>query len=379
MAKHNESPFVSVLKGMPSYGSQSIFDTAVAVRKMAFAITGMYNKDMVETVKETLVEAMQNNLSYADFYQALKDKFKLKGFDPIENYSYRWDTIYRTNLKRIFERGNYDDMIAISDIYPYREFVAVIDSRTTDICRELDGAVAHFKDPLYLNNQCPRHFNCRSTWLPLSKADPVELAKWRGKNIRSAVGFGQFDDPVNFVEFEDKSLEKVFKEKAKEQAPSLAYKSANDYAKDVPKGDIPTGLKKTIIPALPQVDTDKLKQHFNAEKPLQRKTLEGVYALSVKLQNDIYIYKHEKLTNDFMDKVVAYKMGLFSTNVETFEKEFPDVNDGVVYVLRCKSGTRVVADGDKIVLLPYSKIRNVNVVKHKKLLCVTGEVYNAID
>lgn len=51
-------------------------------------------------------------------------------------------------------------------IFAYR-YTAVLDNRTTDYCRSLDGRVLQATDPNYPLITPPNHFNCRSFWTPI--------------------------------------------------------------------------------------------------------------------------------------------------------------------------------------------------------------------
>ena len=59
-------------------------------------------------------------------------------------------------------------------IFAYR-YTAVIDNRTTDFCRELDGAVFQTNDPDYIMLTPPNHFGCRSIWTPITKDEALEF------------------------------------------------------------------------------------------------------------------------------------------------------------------------------------------------------------
>lgn len=48
-------------------------------------------------------------------------------------------------------------------LYPFLEFVAVEDDRTTPLCRTLNGVVRHVDDPFWTRYYPPNHYSCRST------------------------------------------------------------------------------------------------------------------------------------------------------------------------------------------------------------------------
>lgn len=59
------------------------------------------------------------------------------------------------------------------DIYAYR-YAAVLDTRTTDYCRELDGRVFQSNDPNYAMVTPPNHYGCRSIWVPVTKKEAAD-------------------------------------------------------------------------------------------------------------------------------------------------------------------------------------------------------------
>lgn len=55
-----------------------------------------------------------------------------------------------------------------ADIFGYR-YTAVLDARTTDYCKTLDGRVFQDTDPNYTRITPPNHFGCRSFWVAITK------------------------------------------------------------------------------------------------------------------------------------------------------------------------------------------------------------------
>ncbi len=199
-----KSKFIDNFAKMKVMPSASLVETANYIRQRSFAITGLTNLEILSVVKNILLEAMKQEMSYAFFKKNISLFFEQSGIKPLpgDRSTFRWDVIYRTNLKTVFEYGRFEAMQNIADMYPYREFVAVDDERTTTICRELNGAIARYDSPLYLNNQVPRHFNCRSTWIISVDPSPKDIKLWEGKNLRSNEGFGVFTGPLNLIDNE---------------------------------------------------------------------------------------------------------------------------------------------------------------------------------
>ena len=54
----------------------------------------------------------------------------------------------------------------------YAQYSAILDSRTTDRCRQLDGRIVKYGSGEYLDYSPPGHFYCRSIWIGINKDDP---------------------------------------------------------------------------------------------------------------------------------------------------------------------------------------------------------------
>ena len=54
------------------------------------------------------------------------------------------------------------------------EFSAILDSRTTPVCQSLDGRVFRRDDPAVNELKPPRHFQCRSIFVPVTIDVPIE-------------------------------------------------------------------------------------------------------------------------------------------------------------------------------------------------------------
>lgn len=76
----------------------------------------------------------------------------------------RLATIARTNLQHAFNAGRWAQMTDpdVLELRPYWKFDAILDARTTDGCRALDGVALPANDPTWLTNWPPRHHQCRS-------------------------------------------------------------------------------------------------------------------------------------------------------------------------------------------------------------------------
>ena len=91
-------------------------------------------------------------------------------------------TIVRTSVNQVQNQASQAVYAANSKVAPKYEYVATLDSKTSGICKRLDGRkFAYNKGPTP-----PQHFNCRSTTVPV--IDDDELRKMFPDTRPSSVG-----------------------------------------------------------------------------------------------------------------------------------------------------------------------------------------------
>lgn len=279
-------------KELKSVPSTSIDETMKSIKERAFAVTGVYAADKVETIRQGLEMAMKEGWSLETFKTKIQEILQARGFSPLrdDNKTFRWDVIYRTNIKTAYERGRFDKMMGLADIFPYRRFVAVEDSRTTASCLELNGAVARYDSDMYLNNQCPRHFNCRSTWIIERNPVEAEIQKWEKVKIESKEGFGKFELPK---EFEKKAAQKI------KEVEKKIGKETDIGKKQEKKVDIYKIRWKKVWDAT-EVEKSKMCEYMgiSREKGLHRKEL--------KLDREMYFRLFEKAKALYSEEEVEF-------------------------------------------------------------------------
>lgn len=92
--------------------------------------------------------------------------------EDFERKSFYAETVFRTNLTSHYNLG-----IIHSYDTEYFEYVAILDGRTTEICRSLNGKIFKKTDTRILP---PNHYNCRSVVVPapIPIQEPIEIDKF---------------------------------------------------------------------------------------------------------------------------------------------------------------------------------------------------------
>lgn len=109
-----------------------------------------------EIIQKGLVDCIARGVSKNELIKELQDKFELRGY-------YEAERIARTELTYIQNQSTYDKYKE-AGIEKY-EFLAEIDKRTSDICREKNGKIYRMDEAEVGVNMPPLHPNCRSTIL----------------------------------------------------------------------------------------------------------------------------------------------------------------------------------------------------------------------
>jgi len=92
-----------------------------------------------------------------------KDEYKALKFKLIRNISHVVNTATKIEVEKFRDKLDYgDDLIGFLS-------VAVLDDRTTDLCRSLHNVFYAITDRSKVPNKPPRHINCRSQLIPIYK------------------------------------------------------------------------------------------------------------------------------------------------------------------------------------------------------------------
>ena len=123
-------------------------------------LAGVLEKDILEKVRGVVRESMFTGSTLKQRIEALREadsKIRAMG-------KHRVEAIARTEVTRADSMGRLIDMKSNPDVLGV-EFSAVLDDRTTDMCRERHGLVMRMDDPRLPYNTPPIHVRCRSLLL----------------------------------------------------------------------------------------------------------------------------------------------------------------------------------------------------------------------
>ena len=105
------------------------------------------------------------------FKQWLKDCEETINKLGLGEQGYYLENVYRTNMMTEYSIGNYKQQMECIEDYPYWEYCAIEDNRTSTLCKNLDGVVKRFDDPFWSAYYPPNHYQCRSSVISRSKEE----------------------------------------------------------------------------------------------------------------------------------------------------------------------------------------------------------------
>jgi len=173
--------------------------------KSDFFVTGI-NSWLTQETKKALLHAIDVGEPVRDTIRSLQDIFEPFVGNPnvirdTEQVTpYRLETIVRTNITDAFNRGRIIASERSGDWFVGFEYAAILDMKTTEVCRFLDGYVFASGDSWLEYLKPPRHYNCRSILVPVmvdTKVDEEDFItdEVAGQALEmSGEGFHEKDD-----------------------------------------------------------------------------------------------------------------------------------------------------------------------------------------
>lgn len=148
----------------------------------AFTVANLAKLDLLQDIRNLIDKAIEGEwttdtegdrvkrgVTFQQFKKTLIPRLKARGwwgYDEEEGVQLgsvrRLRTIYNTNVQTAFMAGRYRGQMEVVNELPLWEFVAVMDSATTDRCESLNGVVYPATDPVWDYIYPPNHFGCRS-------------------------------------------------------------------------------------------------------------------------------------------------------------------------------------------------------------------------
>lgn len=147
-------------------------DFLTVIDAEAFKLVGDYSVNITNKMRNQLIQGIKNGMNERDLLSDLRDLGKQE--------SDKWlETVIRTKATEMFNRARksyWDNDEFAKQIVDAYQFSAILDDRTSEVCRFMDGKI-FTKDEFIVRATPPLHFNCRSILVPVTKFEDYELDK----------------------------------------------------------------------------------------------------------------------------------------------------------------------------------------------------------
>lgn len=144
-------------------------------RKRAFTAAWVTDVTVLQSVKDSLDKAIAEGQSFEAWKKGIRKELGEKW----SRGDFYLETVFRNNVQSAYAAGRYKAQTtpAILKHRPYWRFVAILDDRTSDICRPLakPPVILPATDPWWSTHWIPLHHRCRSTVTTLSRREAERM------------------------------------------------------------------------------------------------------------------------------------------------------------------------------------------------------------
>jgi SPP1 gp7 family putative phage head morphogenesis protein len=217
---------------------EEFYNLDAKARFKAFTVAKLTGLDAIERVKEKLTKAIEEGKTLKEWIEELGEDGILKAVGFHQSNPWYLETVFRTNISTAYNAGRLMQIQRSKDKIKYLEYVAIDDSRTTPICRRLDGTRLPPDDPFWATYTPPLHFNCRSTVRAIFKGsnEAKKVRKRKPKDI-PPIPEGFAGSPLNsWWKLTDSMAKRVVKYGLKEEVLEKAKRMCG---KDFEDGECP--------------------------------------------------------------------------------------------------------------------------------------------
>lgn len=146
-------------------------------RHRSWWITGITKLRLLQDVRDEIDRSMARGDTLEEFKKGMHGKLLSEWTLGEKATSARLEVIYRNASISAYNRGRYEQMTDpdVLDLRPWWMFDAILDSRTSGICRPLDGTIKRSDDPWWDERTPPLHHQCRSGITTLDDYERREL------------------------------------------------------------------------------------------------------------------------------------------------------------------------------------------------------------
>lgn len=139
--------------------------------KYSLEISAITDETVLNRIRNALREGLEQGLPTRDITKLIREKANTWLSD------WHAETIVRTETSKMYNAGRLARWLdpEVNGFVEALQYDAIVDRRTTELCRSLDGKIVSIqRADIIAKYTPPNHFQCRSTWLPVTKYEEWE-------------------------------------------------------------------------------------------------------------------------------------------------------------------------------------------------------------
>lgn len=134
-----------------------------AAKLAAFWVADLAQVRLVDDVFKSLRRAVQRGEDLKAWKKRVGPSIRDAWHLSKDKQPQRLEVIYRNAMQHSYNQGRYEQMKEVADVRPMWMYDAIMDSRTSPICRPRDHVIKPHDDPWWESNYPPLHHQCRSS------------------------------------------------------------------------------------------------------------------------------------------------------------------------------------------------------------------------
>lgn len=144
------------------------------IRNNVYLFSAAKTYQQVRVMSDALISDKGTIVPFKQFREKAEQTYTL--FNKV------WlQTEYDTAIGQAQSARKWVEIEKNADVLPLLEYSAVVDKRTSDICRPLDGIIAPVNDPIWKTISPLNHFNCRCILMQLPEGKTTSAAVKKAK------------------------------------------------------------------------------------------------------------------------------------------------------------------------------------------------------
>jgi uncharacterized protein with gpF-like domain len=126
-------------------------------KRRAFTVATILKMDILKDIQDAVAAAIESGSTLAEFNARLFEIMEERGWRGTTPW--HAETIFRTNIQSAYGSGRYEQQQELAELYPFAEYVAVLDGREREDHGALHGTIAPIDSEFWVMHYPPWDYN----------------------------------------------------------------------------------------------------------------------------------------------------------------------------------------------------------------------------